>query len=553
MFLFFAIAISFFASALKLMIFSDVGFADSDYFWHCTLGKYILESRSIPTQDIFSWISIEKGYVETAHSWLGSIITYLFSLISAESYVGAALFIFVTNFILSLYLALTYSHVSDENEFFNCAHACIAAMVPLMFATVARPLNFGLICFAVAMTELFELYNNPDSKKWYVLPIVSTLWANLHGGSLPILLAFNGLFIVMSLLPKFEFLHFAELVGFSKQRTLKLTGVFFANTVAGLINPYGYKLYIYFFVTNDAATKKYINEWGNAALSLPPVFLALIVVALILLCADKEKPVNIAYFLPVCATLVMTAIHARIYVYLLITTVIFIHEYHQRNSIVINRELSPYFVRNLAIIFSVLGVGLAGLFVYIAPTSFNEITAWKAISPEMYEAIDELAPDKMYNDYNTGGELIHAGYKSFVDSRADPFPGDLLEDAILFSNGKMNSFADMQEFIKEYQFDAILIRSDSSTRIILDLLPEWTEYYSDEALTLFAPSTLFTDENISAVNDNPLRDIWGKEFMDGSKSIWETDLPRFSKFLNRTSEAASLEEESIEQIENVAN
>ena len=51
-----------------------LGSFDTDFLWHTVLRDYIVEHKSLPVQDIFSWRSLEMGYTEIAHSWLGSII-----------------------------------------------------------------------------------------------------------------------------------------------------------------------------------------------------------------------------------------------------------------------------------------------------------------------------------------------------------------------------------------------------------------------------------------------------------------------------------------------
>ena len=100
-----------------------------------------------------------------------------------------------------------------------------------------------------------------------LLPVLSFLWANLHGGSLPILFAFIVLFILMCYLPN---INTFGLVNENEQKTKKVKTyiqIFVASLLTGLINPYTYKLYYYFFLTNNEATKKYVSEWQPCELA----------------------------------------------------------------------------------------------------------------------------------------------------------------------------------------------------------------------------------------------------------------------------------------------
>ncbi len=77
------------AGFLRVIQMSLTDGYDSDYYWHITLGRYILEHKAIFHEDVFSWIAAENGWTETAHSWLGSVVIYLFSEIHSEPFVGA--------------------------------------------------------------------------------------------------------------------------------------------------------------------------------------------------------------------------------------------------------------------------------------------------------------------------------------------------------------------------------------------------------------------------------------------------------------------------------
>ena len=84
------------AAAVLVLEIEYRGIGDSDFYWHIVLGKEICTTHTIPVNDTFSWLSQELGLTETAHSWLGSVIVYLFSCIFSNPIYGLLLFSFIS-------------------------------------------------------------------------------------------------------------------------------------------------------------------------------------------------------------------------------------------------------------------------------------------------------------------------------------------------------------------------------------------------------------------------------------------------------------------------
>jgi hypothetical protein len=91
----------------------------------------------------------------------------------------------------------------------------------------------------------------------------------------------------------------------------------------------------------------------------------------------------------------------------------------------------------------------------------------------------------MYTTYNDGGYLIYHGYQSFIDSRADLFPGPMLNRAIEFAAMKNFSSDELEEYIREFGFDTILISRENSLNAWLALHPDWEAVYEDGEYSLY--------------------------------------------------------------------
>ena len=490
--LIFAFVVGILSGAVRMAQTGIQGIGDSDYYWHITLGKYILENRSVFREDLFSWIAAERGYVETAHSWLGSVIICLFFNASSNPIYGAALFTGLTTAAISFAMARVYGSPFDKEnpkcDFPNAFLSIIIGLAIVLIPVQPRPLNFGLLLFALSMILLRDGFENPESRKCGWLPAISLLWANLHGGSVPILLAFQGLFLVLSILPPFSWKGIGQTSLRTVGRIRRFVFLWIADAAAALVNPYGWRLLIYSFHTNSGATKKYVMEWYPAKLLNFAVLAALLVLLMALLLSEERKPVELSYLLPVLATLFMTGKYVRIEPYLILCTLMLIwHVLHTAFGTWIPKKLNSVRVKRITALLAT--VSAAMIFFSAAVTSdkfVNHVSrAGDPLPQGLLEAIDELQPERMYTTYNDGGYLIYHGYQSFIDSRADLFPGSMLNRAIEFASLKNFSSDELEEYIQEYDFDAILLSHGNTLNVWLTLHPNWEPVYEDETFSLY--------------------------------------------------------------------
>ena len=96
-------------------------------------------------------------------------------------------FIAVTVFAYCLFIEYIWGR-QIKDPFMN---VLALALVTLPLDWAGRPQSIGLTLFAIGFYLLNKVYEEPDTKLRWLLPVVSVLWANLHGGALPILFAFN--------------------------------------------------------------------------------------------------------------------------------------------------------------------------------------------------------------------------------------------------------------------------------------------------------------------------------------------------------------------------
>ena len=57
---------------------------DPDFYWHLKTGQYLLETRSIPSVDVFSYVKFGSEWV--THEWMSEL--FMYSIFKVFGYLG---------------------------------------------------------------------------------------------------------------------------------------------------------------------------------------------------------------------------------------------------------------------------------------------------------------------------------------------------------------------------------------------------------------------------------------------------------------------------------
>lgn len=230
---------------------------DPDFGWHVRLGE-IISQNGIPSFDPFSYTMASYPFVD--HEWFTNLL--LFYLHNALGQLGLA--------ILFTALLLMITLIVFRNNFFT--NSFTLALLFLFLATLLP--YFGIrpqVQSWLFLSILLCLLEEKIYKKFYwVIPLLSLWWANVHG-SFAILIAV--------LLIDFS------VKSYLKKRVLvKRLLVLFISLLATFITPYFYRSWweVYMQVT-DSALRWRIQEWRPSFMffSLPFIFyLAIYLMAL---------------------------------------------------------------------------------------------------------------------------------------------------------------------------------------------------------------------------------------------------------------------------------
>ena len=220
-----------------------------DFWWHLKMGEMIVTTGSLPQTDIFSFTSGGKPFL--LQSWLAEIFFYFLYLIG-----GFQLIVSGNTVLLALALLSVYSLCSEELHSPRiCALISLILIVPLVIYGNVRPQVFSILLFAFFYQLLCE-FRWRDRDRLWLLPIVTVLWVNLHGG-FPLGLGLIGIFWMDALIATIR----GE--GLEPSRRLrKLTLIGAAAAAATLVNPVGFRLYKDILgVLSDPSSQQFVTEW----------------------------------------------------------------------------------------------------------------------------------------------------------------------------------------------------------------------------------------------------------------------------------------------------
>lgn len=163
-------------------------------------------------------------------------------LLAFKMFIGVCIVWLLSNFYFSKY----------QNFFIYVLFFIIfTAMLTIRFAT--RPQLFSLLFSTILIVFIYKYFDG--NKKWLkAVPIIFALWTNLHGGVLAGLGVLGIVVFVESVISIFQ----------RKSIDKTLWFILVISFCALFVNPYGYKLLLFFL--NTALKPRDISEWKSLSL-----------------------------------------------------------------------------------------------------------------------------------------------------------------------------------------------------------------------------------------------------------------------------------------------
>ncbi|WP_420628347.1 hypothetical protein [Candidatus Leptofilum sp.] len=513
--------VALFAIALFTMAVRET--LDPDMWWHLRTGEYILQN-GIPAQDVFTFTVPQNAWV--THEWLSQVIMWLVYL--AAGLPGLILF-------FAALIALTYwlLYLACAGRPYLAAFIVLLAAITSAIVWGARPQIFNLLLTAVFVL-IVERVKDGKWRTWtlWLLPLLTLVWANLHSGYL-LGVVLLGTYAVGDTAQRW--------LATPTERTLaqpaifQLFGVTIISFLAAAVNPSGFELWIYPFLTlGSGAMQGYIQEW------LSPDFhqtyfwpfagmLALGVLGWVFnksgqftgsgrspdraswldnegtnhnvkasgtaaQNAPTPAPARVTFtdlllFLGTGAAGLLSARHIPLFA--IVATPIIVRHWH---NVIAGSRLEPVLhdsllEQTMKLLFAVLNwvillVAVGTAVLYSNTKIDNNETAIAARYPvAAVDYLEEAGLDdaRGYNSYNWGGYLIWRGVPVFVDGRADVYGDPFL----LRYRETFEVRPTWQEPLDEYEVDYVLMERGTPLTTVLATSPDWKQVYEDDIAQIF--------------------------------------------------------------------
>ena len=390
---------------------------DGDLPRHLLTGKFILETKTIPRTEPFSYPYQDKPYVP--HEWLADVIFYL-----TYKFAGLAGIVILSASLLAttFYLLLAYSS-SQFNLQLTSLFLVVWGAAVTSLNWVTRPHLISMLLLAVWLILLERLASDRKVSLW-IFPFLMVIWSNLHGefvAGMLAMLAYSAGWI-------WDYL-------FSKDLTKKSTGkkLIFAtglSFLASLINPAGFgpwKTMIGF--VNNTYLMSRMYEARPPDFSQPEfmVLLGLLAFSILLLAMNKDRlPTSQALLLAGFSAMSLMAgrnvhLYGIVAPFVLVGTINQDHKFEfllrLENSVRhVEQNLRGFFwpIMSFTTCLLIVSSGIFQNFYQFDPKTFPvQATKWITSNPQS---------GKMFNELNWGGYLAFSlwpDHSVFIDSMTD--------------------------------------------------------------------------------------------------------------------------------------
>jgi hypothetical protein len=482
------------ADILFLVIFLCLAFSigngllgDTDTGYHIRTGEYILDTRSVPHHDIFSYITPPMPW--TAHEWLAEVIMGLIH--RGFGLTGVVIFF---AFLLSCTYYLLFKMLRIHKG--NITLAVLIALLVIASSMIhwhARPHVFSLL-LTLAWYFILDALQNNRKNYIYLLPLLMLCWVNLHGG-------FVTGFVLLAV-------YFIGNLGRCRDageregavRKLKLLAIVtLLCLVASLLNPFGYHILLFpFNLVGNGYLMDHVQEFLSPNFHEPLPFKYLLLL-LITVLGISNKRLNFIELLLILIFMNMALFSVRYVPLFAIIVAPIMLRYGDRLLEGLQGGAKKFLETRgdrLASVDStsrwhlwpIVGIAVT---ISIAANGKLERTFDPKQRPVAAAEFLKKEPIKgnMFNNDQFGSYIIYTSwpqYKVFFDGRSDMYGVSHMKE---YSD--ISSFQpDWEKIIDKYRIGWTIFNADSEFSRYLQQRPDWKLIYADKVAHIFVRNRL---------------------------------------------------------------
>lgn len=495
---------------LLLFLLAHRSIFDFDIWLHLKSGEWILEYKTVPKTDIFSFTVFGKPWVD--HSWLFQLISYLVyknfgfeGLIFLESAVVCIAFLFL---LFSIYNVKEYNLV---------VLILFLGIVACQVRYNIRPDIFSLLFLSI---YLFFLKKPIRRVSFYALFLIQILWVNFHGyfflGPLLIFVFILEGFLAKIFEAKLPW-QWSQINRTDPTNYIKLKRLFLLVILASLINPQFFKGAFYpLWLLKDILLGRHklffediqeLKSIFGLKFSGHIHYLLLMIISLTVFILNYRKIKfsdllllfiflpssfiirNISYFVFVASHIIHSNLEG-------LKRYSFLHKEHRSFwQKVTSRLMSVIFV--LFVIYYLRGLLFSSYYDFQNSEFKSNLLGIREYNYPR-KAVDfvlkEKLPPRMFNDFNSGAYLIGRAYPErlvFVDGRTELYGKEFHQNLRKIIRADAEVF---NNTVKLYNITTVFI-SYAANPPAKDLLlylyqnPSWKIVYLDESAIIFLKET----------------------------------------------------------------
>lgn len=449
---------------------------DTDSWWHLRSGQYVVENLAFFSADPFSHTQFGERWI---YPKLGQVILYGFFALGGWTALSLLLAVSVTTA-----FALVWQ-VAEGNAFIK-AFVFILGAVTSSLIWVARPQMFSFVLAALQLLWL-ERYKRQGESWIFGLPLLMIFWANVHGG-FAIAFMLLGAYIVGESLNRITKHDQDPTLNWQQIGWLCVLGI--VAFVAVVINPYGWQMWFYPFLTiNINALGNFIQEWQSPNFHTPitwPFVLMFSATLLVMGRSSRQTDWSDITLVGLWSAWSFFAVR-NIGLYGLLITPILV----RYGTAAFGHYLPEPTQRQYPILFR-LNYLLLGLILFLAllwtglMIAQNEkAIAESGLPVEAVGFIEQHQPSgPIFNSYNWGGYLLFQlwpDYPIYIDGRTDLYQDEFINRYLQVMTASEN----WSQILEDDGVNLVLVEDRSVIANVMRQESAWLEIYRDDLAVLF--------------------------------------------------------------------
>jgi hypothetical protein len=511
-----------FLAVLALFLFFFISFLlrhvyNYDFWWHLATGKYIMETKSLPQSDPFSYTTHEsptdrKSLILRGY-WLAQVIFY--QVFRLWDLMGI---IVLRSILLLLFLFFVFLTIRKQGSSDFLALILTAGVFVFSKGYMGeRPQLFTFLFFSVIF-YLLEDFRVNRSRKIFFIPALMLFLSNMHPGYIVCILLISLYLAGQGILAIYK-------KDSAEGQVKTLFGVWLLTIIVSLFNPNGLLAFTEVFA---------LGKHNRGIVEFMPTFY---------LYANKLKPLDYSYLIFLSFSLCTLRYFRKITpVQILVLTIFIIMSFIAIRyvifymcvaapiiaGIIMNIKDKKTLKRPFEILKAKEGLlylitciaGVALVFQAIPALARYEFTSDTSFSApkDAADFIEKQAiSGNMFNEYGYGGYLMWRLYpkkKVFIDGRT--LEPDVYEDYNIIASASTDNNRSWEDILRQYNVTYVItppLLSRGEMYPIVDALLEkvdWALIYSDHLSLVFLKNNA---ENISIIR------AYSKDKMEGFNTI----------------------------------